>query len=1769
MALMLLVGTSSAWAADLYIKGNPDAKIWIWTSSENYTGGEWNNRPQLQNTDYFTKIEANIYKYTKSNKTLPDKISIKINDQADIKDVDNISTKYIDADANEAKDKEGLDLECSIVNSESILIEVESSINPYIWAWQDDASETKLVQNTNWPGDKLNGNSNVYSVEYKPTTPTISIIFTNNSSYQTPDIKNLKVGKRYRFSYNGSNSNLYEIKQIECLASLCIDSDDVNPGTVNVKPANDKYCAGENYKLSINPTAIGGYTTTIQWQKKDGNNYSNVGSNSTLLNLENLVAGTYTYRATVTWTKGTCTVTESTADKSFTVNALPDAPTNLGSATICNGETATLPEVTGSWYADANTTTPLASISIEVNPAETTSYFATSKSNNCESSSRTEYVVKVKSLASANNYELTKTTAVYTGTAVTLQTSDVNVTNNAGTVSTIYFKQNGNTVNPINVGEYDVYVTTVATDDICAGDIKIGTFTITQATQAELFISNEQVKFCGLPAQYIDLTTEGGTTAGEVTFTSDNESVATIENNNQLRVIKEGSVNITATMAENDNYKSVTSKAKQFTFYKAPEKPTASQVVNIKLCKGEPTNGKIVINHVGPAYEYTIDPTATGNAKDGFVISNAGDYVVTVTRTVDGCTMQTNSDPITVGTDDNTPTITDVTISGDAEVCINTGTTLTASVTAENYDDIAYSWSNDATAQSIQTGDLAEDKTFTVTVTATKNGTCPVTYVKNFNIQVKPISEPTIQATAISGINSIELSIKVQNAGCAKNYTLGYRIKQFNDAEFGANQVIANATSENKVTTQIEGLVTGVEYIIEAYIVNGYNNNELFYAEPISCTVLASEICDVPSANYIEILANNDENLQLYAWVEGKGTTPLGGWPGKTRDTWYEVNSKGYSVWKIESSDPVYLIFNKGDNSKTDDIKGTDNEGFKPGYRYIFDVKNDWNFEVQDPTIIADPEVETVSATPVRLANGNSNVTIQGRVLKKGCADIREYGFRYKLIDADSYETVNVAEADVAVGEIFEKTIELPVGTYFIRARVVNANGSKAYGDEFRITIAERDLTIAAVHGDTSVDTETYYDFVGLYMSSITKPTNVEISSYTWYKDGNEYNPTFTASNLYGETYINTNGTNNIRPNETGVYKLEVELSNGTTLESDEIEVTEASAVSASSILTASNRTLPVISVRTNEDFPKCSSGSYPSAQADKLKKKRSVDVKIFDKDGKLYYDRKARMNYRGSSSLNFVKKSYAFCPGGDMCGDVEKGLDYVITEKVNMFNLGASDKDWVLYAAAADPSLMRNRIVFDTYAAMTNKWGVKSMFVELVVDGNYKGVYVFMDKITKNKNRVNITAADGFIVKFDKTDTADRYVDGKQEKGDEKTFMTEGTGIQDISTYGTTVDQMFEIEYPEKDDNKGTWNNIVASIKDKFEKFETALAEGNYSKVREIIDYDSWADWFIISEYIKNQDAYRASCIFVYNGEKIEARPLWDQELSMNNTSHTSHNCDDTNSLLITTASIYGDDFPAPFWFTGHDGASIEGGLLKDGCFISLVQKKLADYLKEGAALYAGEDAKDKRGPILKLAHDFNEELVSKTEGQTSAQEREDKFWDGKSRSSAECGGTHSYSQSSYSNEYGNVKNWILGDRDENLTSILDGMSGEMTSGISITTSPDNAIVTPWIPITVTVNVADDAEYIYDDSSITQGIELDVDKAITSKSGNKYTYTFPRPADWNVDNVETAIEQIVYPINAQLKVKDTTCPGVSNETQIRIRLRDEGNDICGELIEQ
>jgi hypothetical protein len=202
-------------------------------------------------------------------------------------------------------------------------------------------------------------------------------------------------------------------------------------------------------------------------------------------------------------------------------------------------------------------------------------------------------------------------------------------------------------------------------------------------------------------------------------------------------------------------------------------------------------------------------------------------------------------------------------------------------------------------------------------------------------------------------------------------------------------------------------------------------------------------------------------------------------------------------------------------------------------------------------------------------------------------------------------------------------------------------------------------------------------------------------------------------------------------------------------------------------------------------------------------------------------------------------------------------------------------------------------------------------------------------------------------------------------------------------------------------------------------------------------------------------------------------------------------------------------------------------------------------------------------------LLKKFDDELkaTNGSDALNTAQKREAKYWEGKTRSTASCGtGGTGYGDTSYGTEKDNISEWINGNRSENLSAILEDMKGELSGGISITMSPANGTVTPWVPVKVTVNVDEGTKYTYDDKSITTGITEDTDKAIVSSQGHVYTYTFPRPEAWGTgnDNGNTK-DTRSYIINAALVDQSTECPGLSTEAIVQVKLADEGDDYCTE----
>ena len=113
-------------------------------------------------------------------------------------------------------------------------------------------------------------------------------------------------------------------------------------------------------------------------------------------------------------------------------------------------------------------------------------------------------------------------------------------------------------------------------------------------------------------------------------------------------------------------------------------------------------------------------------------------------------------------------------------------------------------------------------------------------------------------------------------------------------------------------------------------------------------------------------------------------------------------------------------------------------------------------------------------------------------------------------------------------------------------------------------------------------------------------------------------------------------------------------------------------------------------------------------------------------------YNGKISIEYRGSTSQSmFPKKPYA----------LETQLANGDNNNVSILGL-PKENDWILYSPYTDKTLMRNVLTFDIGRKM-GWYTSRTRYCELVVNGDYRGVYVFMEKLKRDNDRIDIAKLD------------------------------------------------------------------------------------------------------------------------------------------------------------------------------------------------------------------------------------------------------------------------------------------------------------------------------------------------------------------------------------------------------------------------------------------
>ncbi len=278
----------------------------------------------------------------------------------------------------------------------------------------------------------------------------------------------------------------------------------------------------------------------------------------------------------------------------------------------------------------------------------------------------------------------------------------------------------------------------------------------------------------------------------------------------------------------------------------------------------------------------------------------------------------------------------------------------------------------------------------------------------------------------------------------------------------------------------------------------------------------------------------------------------------------------------------------------------------------------------------------------------------------------------------------------------------------------------------------------------------------------------------------------------------------------------------------------------------------------------------------------------------------------RGSSSQDlFPKKPYGFETWADTTGK---------SRKISFLNF-PEESDWVLNATYNDKTLMRDVLTYDLVNKM-GRYATRTRYCEMLVNNDYQGLYILMEKIKRDKNRVDISSlkitdntgddvTGGYILKLDKT------------SGSPSKNWTNNTTTP-FGNYKT----FFQVEYPKYADiSQPQFDYIQKYVND----FEAALLAPDFkspqAKWREMCDLDTFIDYFLITEFVKNVDGYRLSTFFykekITKGGKLKMGPAWDYNLAFGNADYyDGYKSTGWQYKVNEIALPKGDIYPAPFWW-------------------------------------------------------------------------------------------------------------------------------------------------------------------------------------------------------------------------------------------------------------
>ncbi len=183
---------------------------------------------------------------------------------------------------------------------------------------------------------------------------------------------------------------------------------------------------------------------------------------------------------------------------------------------------------------------------------------------------------------------------------------------------------------------------------------------------------------------------------------------------------------------------------------------------------------------------------------------------------------------------------------------------------------------------------------------------------------------------------------------------------------------------------------------------------------------------------------------------------------------------------------------------------------------------------------------------------------------------------------------------------------------------------------------------------------------------------------------------------------------------------------------------------------------------------------------------------------------------------------------------------------------------EWVLLAGYADRSALRTAAAFAIASRTTMKWTPNFRFVDVVINGKPRGLYMLTEQVEEGRGRVELPDS-GFLLEINQ-----RYL-----RDDEPGFRTRR---------GTPVSFKDPDEVTRK--QRRTVRKAVREFEDVLYRPGFADRKTGYAAH---VNVKSVIDWYLVQELFRNQDSNFQSSVHVTwkPGGRFRFGPVWDFDLS------------------------------------------------------------------------------------------------------------------------------------------------------------------------------------------------------------------------------------------------------------------------------------------------